>query len=205
VLAEVLRPQEFQDIEATQQEAIGHVNERLKWDGYEVHLDANGVPKVRSTKASEVGFQHPAPAVPSESVHFRDEQIAKCDQKLRDGDFDGAITNARSLIEAILMAVDADADAASNYDGDLPKLYKRVQRDLDLEPSRPDLDTALKQVLTGLSSVVIGLAGVSNKMGDRHARAYRPEKRHAVLVVDAAKTLSNFLVSTHSDRAQTSR
>ena len=44
---------------------------------------------------------------------------------------------------------------------------------------------------------------MSNKMGDRHVRTYKPDKRHAVLVVDAAKTLAAFPFETH--RARKSR
>jgi hypothetical protein len=50
---------------------------------------------------------------------------------------------------------------------------------------------------------VSDLSGLSNKMGDRHVRTYKPDKRHAVLVVDAAKTLAAFPFETH--RARKSR
>ena len=52
--------------------------------------------------------------------------------------------------------------------------------------------------LAHLLSIVIGIAGSSNKMGDRHARSYKPAKRHAVLVVDAAKTLAAFLIASNT-------
>ena len=44
------------------------------------------------------------------------------------------------------------------------------------------------------------LSSLSNKMGDRHVRTYQPNKRHAVLVVNAAKTLAAFLFDTHRTR-----
>ena len=47
---------------------------------------------------------------------------------------------------------------------------------------------------------VSDLSGLSNKMGDRHVRTYKPDKRHAVLVVDSAKTLAAFLFETHRAR-----
>jgi hypothetical protein len=86
------------------------------------------------------------------------------------------------------------------YDGDLPKLYKRVSKSLALDPSRPDLEQPLKQVLSGLVNIVNGIAGISNKMGDRHVRTYKPNKRHALLVVNATKTLANFLFETARSR-----
>jgi len=76
---------------------------------------------------------------------------------------------------------------------------------LRLDPSRKDLEGPLKQVLTGLASVVSGIAGTSNKVGDRHVRTYKPGKRHALLVVDSAKTLANFLLETQLERREASR
>jgi len=71
-----------------------------------------------------------------------------------------------------------------------------VQKKLNLDPARPDIDNTVKQVLSGLVSIVGGIAGMSNKMGDRHARNHKPAKRHAVLVVNSSKTLANFLFET---------
>jgi hypothetical protein len=73
------------------------------------------------------------------------------------------------------------------------KLHRRVQKHLNLDPARPDIDSTLKQVLSGLVSVASGLAGLRNKMSDAHVRSYRPMKHHAVLVVNASKTMTNFL------------
>lgn len=78
-----------------------------------------------------------------------------------------------------------------------PKLYKRVQKLLNLTPDKPKIDNNLKQTLTGLSSIIAGLSGLSNAMGDRHVRIYKPAKHHAVLIVNAAMTFSNFIFDTH--------
>jgi len=201
LLCEVLHPIQFLDIASTPAGASDHINARLKFDGYEIAFDAAGVPVIRTLHGSLVEFAHPIGATEADNHRFLDEQLAKCDQKLREGDYDGAVTNARSLTETVLVDLERQLDrVALEYDGDLPRLFKRVQKLLDLEPGRPDVDTPLKQVLSGLAGIVSGLAGMSNKMGDRHVRKYRPAKRHAVLVVDSAKTLCNFLVSTHQER-----
>jgi len=56
------------------------------------------------------------------------------------GDYDGAITNARSLVEAVLAAIEREFDSnAPDYDGDLPKLYKRVQTHSNLPPENPKI------------------------------------------------------------------
>jgi len=202
LLCELMHPLEFMDIVVEQRTAIDFLNRRLKFDGYEISTDGDGVPTVCNRRGSIVQFVDPLTGTDDEAQRFLEEQRSKCDHKLREGDWDGAVTNARSMLEAVFTDIERALDAtAPQYDGDLGKLYRRVQKLLALEPSRPDLDTPMKQVLTGLASVVAGIAGVSNKMGDRHVRTYAPKQRHAVLVVDSAKTLASFMVSTFRERA----
>jgi hypothetical protein len=201
IVREVLDPREFFDTDFDQNGACNYLNDMFKYDGYEVVL-VEGIPKIRDRAGSDVEFIHPFKGSEEEGHIFIDEQTVKANEKILAGDYDGAITNARSLIEGFLIEIDTEITGDANpYDGDLPKLYKRVQKQLNLDPgSRPDLEGAIKQVLSGLTSIVHGIAGISNKMGDRHARKYKPDKRHAVLVVNAAKTMSNFLFETHRAR-----
>jgi hypothetical protein len=204
LITEVLHPGGFIDHHFDHPTAIDYLNQRLRYDGYEVAIDGRGLPVVRTLDGSMVSFVDPLAGTDDDARRFLDEQRTKCDQKIREGDFDGAVTNARTMLETVLTDIERALNPnPPDYDGDLGKLYKRVQKLLKLEPARPDLDTPLKQVLTGLASVVSGIARVSNKMGDRHVRTYAPKRRHAVLVVDSAKTLASFLVSTYRDQNPT--
>jgi hypothetical protein len=126
-----------------------------------------------------------------------EEQIEKCRQKIQGGDYEGAITNARSLVETLLTSIEKELDPkAPDPDGDLVKTYNRVRTLLNLDPSRKDISDALKQVLTGLSSIIHGLATMRNKMSDAHATSYKPARHHAKLAVNAAKTVCDFLFET---------
>ena len=126
---------------------------------------------------------------------YIEEQIKKCDLKVFEGDFPGSITNARSLLEAVLMGVERELqDQPVPYDGDLPRLWRRVQALLSLDPSRKDISDALRQVLGGLTSTVLGVATLRNKVSDAHAATYAASKRHAKLAVNAAKTVADFLI-----------
>lgn len=152
-----------------------------------------------SLRGLNVEFGYSADKPPASGHIFIAEQLAKLNDKLQSGDYDGAITNARSLVEAVLREIENQLGECSQPDdGDLLKRYKRVQRQLNLEPGRADLKGPLQQVLSGLAGVVSGIAGVSNKMGDRHARTYEPAERHAMLAANAAKTLADFLVRTET-------
>ena len=131
------------------------------------------------------------------SHEFINDQIRKAKEKLAKGDYDGAITNARSLVEAMQKEIISKSGAeVPKWDGNLMKLYKATQQTLNLDPSK-DLSNTLKQVLTGLISLVSGVAGLSNKMADRHSRSYKPTRRHAKLAFNAAVTFCEFLLDTY--------
>lgn len=200
LIREIFDPREFLHTSYNQTTACNHLNDWLKYDEYEVVLE-NGFPRIRDLKRSTVKCKLSFEGPEQEQRLFIEQQLGKADDKISEGDFDGAITNARSLIEAVLTELECELDSNPvPYDGDLPKLYKRVQKLLQLDPARPDIEGPLKQVLSGLASIVSGLSGLSNKMGDRHVRTYKPDKRHAVLVVNAAKTLAGFLFETYRTR-----
>lgn len=200
LICEVLDPRGFLDTAFNNEEACGYLNKRLKYDGFEIIID-DGIAKLRDLKGITVACQNPFQGSVQESHIFIDEQIKKSETKIQDGDYDGAITNARSLLEAVLTELEKQVDEnAPQYDGDMPKLYRRVIKLLKLEPQRPDIEGPLKEVLSGLKSIVGGLAGLSNRMGDRHVRSYKPGKHHAELAVNATKTITNFLFDTRKDQ-----
>ena len=200
VLCHALDPREFLDTSFNEQEAADHVNARLKYDGYEVVID-NGLAKIRDLTGASVICEHPFKGSEKEAHLFIDEQIEKAETKIKAGDYDGAITNARTLLEAVLTELEKKlTESPPSYDGDMLKLYKRVQKLLNLEPGRPDIECPLKQVLSGLVSIVGGMAGLSNRMGDRHVRSFKPSKHHAALVVNTAKTMANFLFELHQNQ-----
>jgi hypothetical protein len=159
--------------------------------------------KVRDLNAGRVKLDTAA-QVPDKLTQLTiDENIRKCESKLSEGDFSGAITNARTLIEAVLIGVESDLDASAvDYDGDLVRLYRRVQKLLNLEPDRKDISDSLKQILTGLTSIVHGLAAMRNKMSDAHATSYRPSRHHAKLAVYSATTLADFVFETRNYQKQ---
>lgn len=195
--ATVYDKEKQQNKPANVQDALTYLNEFLAYDGYEVVLHGKGYDVIDRTRGEIVVD---VKLEPSHLSHeFITEQIEKCRAKMSQGDYDGAITNARSLVEAVLVAIEKEFDAnAPEYDGDMPKLYKRVQKHLNLSPGNPKISDSLKQTLTGFVSIICGLSGLSNKMGDRHVREYKPAAHHAVLIVNAAMTFSNFIFDTYA-------
>jgi len=189
-------PATYLDTEFPVTEAVEYLNRYLEFDGFEI---ANSGKKYRLRPVGEPMVAVEVRLTPQQhaSHEFIAEQIEKCDRKLRDEDYDGAITNARSVVEAVLADIEARLDPAPPpYDGDLAKLYKRVQKLLNLDPERQDIGDNLRQLLRGLVNIIGGLAPLRNKMGDAHVRTYKPARHHAKLAVNAAKTLLDFVYDT---------
>jgi len=196
LIRSVFDPRDFLDAKKDIGPAIDYLNQRLKYDGYEIVKDGDFV-KVRDVHGVMVDMTNPFKGSDDDAHVFIDEQIQKSESKIQEGDYDGAITNARALLEAVLTEIERQFDStAQEYDGDMIKLYRRVQKHLNLDPNRADIDSTLKQVLSGLVSITSGLAGLRNKMSDAHVRSYKPSKHHAVLVVNASKTIASFFFET---------
>jgi hypothetical protein len=113
----------------------------------------------------------------------------------RKHDPDGAITIARTLVEAVCKHI----LGAGAYDvsWDLPKLYKETARRLRLDANQ-HADESLKQMLRGCTSAVEGLAAVRNKLGDAHGKGAGdpiPDFLQAELAVNLSGAMATFLIS----------
>jgi hypothetical protein len=192
----VMNPAEFIDTDFKPEAAAEYLNKYLAFDGWEV-VPSGDRYRLRRRGESLVACEAKLEPQQHASHEFITEQIDKCDRKLRDDDYDGAITNARSVVEAVLADIEARLDPSPpQYDGDIAKLYKRVQKLLNLDPERQDIADNLRQLLRGLVSIIGGLAPLRNKMGDAHVRSYKPARHHAKLAVNAAKTFLDFVYDT---------
>mgnify|MGYP000547079232 CR=1 FL=1 len=140
-------------------------DEIVKFDGYEVVRDGNFY-KVRELSGTIVEVENRFEKSEVLSELLIEEQIQKCREKINIGDYSGAITNARTLIEAVCVNIEHQLDPnPQGNDGDLMKLFNRVRKLLNLDPSK-DISDSLKQVINGLTSIINGLATMRNKMSD---------------------------------------
>ncbi|ARL38859.1 abortive infection family protein [Burkholderia pseudomallei] len=178
-------------------ECVAKLNELLAFEKVQLVREGPGY-KVRSLYGTLIEAESIPEDLPAASAASIDDQIRKCRAKIELGDFDGAITNARALIEHLLLAIETELspEPPPAFDGDLGRLFNRVRALLNLDPSRKDISDALRQVITGLASIIQGLGTIRNKMSDSHGTTYRPARHHAKLAVNCAMTLADFLFET---------
>ena len=117
-------------------------------------------------------------------------------------DPEGAITAARTMLEAVCKHILDEKHMPCDPKADLPQLYSTVAKSLNLAPDQHG-EQVFKQVLGGCATAVNGLAAIRNMLGDAHGHrkvAVRPKARHAELAVNLAGTLASFLIATHTER-----
>ena len=121
----------------------------------------------------------------------------------RESDPDGAITLARTLLEAVTKHILDDLSIDYNDKEDLPKLYSKVASALTLAPSQHS-EEPIKAILGGIMNLVNGIGTLRNRLSDSHGRGgrlpVRPSQRHASLAVNAAGAVAAFLVETHHEK-----
>lgn len=194
----ILSPEDRYSSKASEEmrprEIVDYLNKFLAYDGYRLKKDET---KNRYEVVRLDGGIVPSENLDTLSDEFINDQVRKARDKLAQDDYDGVITNVRSLMEAFQEEIIRRSGAeVPKYDGDLLKLYKKTKQVLNLDPSEQPSDI-LKQILTGLNSIVSGLSGMSNKMGDRHSRIYKPSRHHAKLAINAAFTFCEFLLDSY--------
>jgi len=134
------------------------------------------------------------------------EQIRKCENKIIDKDYEGAVTNSRNLLESICLFIyEKNKGEEYDYKGDLLKLYKEVSKILKMNPADYAND-CLKQILSGVISIINGISTLRNDFSDAHGRSpqksYKIDERHARLSVNLAKSIAEYLFLSYEKSEQ---
>lgn len=124
LIEDVLNPVNFIEREAELQSTIETLNKYLEFDGYVVSRQGKKT-IVAELETATVNIESEVL-----SDDFIQEQITKCREKINASDYDGAITNSRSLVEAVIAQIGLQLIGQEiKKSGDLKQDYKRV-RDL---------------------------------------------------------------------------
>jgi hypothetical protein len=143
------------------------------------------------------------PTQESESIsQYFDERMTEYWNKATQrcvSDPEGSITNAKSLVESVCKYILEDRASPISNNQDLKDLYKQVSKCLDLDVT-PERKASLHQMLTGIVSIVNGIAGLRNHASDSHGHTKQtpsPPYRHAFLATRLAGALSSFLLEVN--------
>ncbi len=180
-----------------------------KYDNYRQRREFFHESFASALAAVDVSMQQPADNLTGAALERLESQTV-CDHwtkalQRRQTDPDGAVTSARTLLESLCKQVLDEQMVEYGRDDDLPKLYGRVARLLQLDPSG-HRDDGVKQALGGCFSLVQGLTTLRNARGDAHGqgeqKAMRAAPRHADLAVNVSGAVAVVLLATYEARAE---
>lgn len=131
------------------------------------------------------------------------EHMEKCIKKVTDGDYSGAITNAQSLLEQILVQIrnDIKGTPKKGHGGSLEKLLKSVLKLLNITDgmeAKPKKGYGLLE--DGFNDITKGLSLLRHGMSDAHSISHEPNQKDALLAVNTSKTLANFIVEHYFEK-----
>jgi len=192
IIEETVNPRRFLGHECNYDDAAKLLNEMIRYDKIELRKLGE------EYKVFDLNELLVKPSTLVEINHgFVNEQIKKCNEKIVVQDYNGAITNARSMIEALFIEViEKHEKIEIKNDGNLDGLWSKVKKILKLELDKENLPEYVIQILSGIDTAIKGLAGLSNNTSDRHATKFKTRKHHAKLAVNLAITLGEFLLDS---------
>ena len=207
VIRELLDPAEFQHDSDRRAAAIGNVNSVLARDDLEVYLDNRSRCCIRRlvTAGSAPSFTALQRILENRDMGSVHDEIHRSLAAL-ESDPPAAATASCSLLEAIFKVYIWERGLTPPTKLTVKPLWNVVSRDLGFNPGKV-VDDDLKRILSGMTSIVEGIAALRTHAGSAHGRGttrYRLKPRHARLAVHAAHTLATFVVESWEERRDSS-
>lgn len=180
---------------------LDHLNRALRFDGFEVQQQGGRMRLVEAGKNVPVLAEL---AGLSEVIDFdtvsRDLERAVASSQT---DPEDAVTAACSTVESVCRSILIELGLPLPAKKDVQGLYNAVKQPLGLSPDRSDLEPLIagdvRQILSGLATVIGGIGALRTHGGDAHGREKgyaRIDARIARLSIHAASTVALFLIET---------
>ncbi len=158
-----------------------------------------------SSKIISQSFGNKIDAKTDISSQFITEHIVDCKKFIEQKKYYDAISDARSLVESVFEHILQKHNVCfEDCSGDLPKLFKKIKEILHFESQNiktkvknEPLQKAFIKISGSLEQIVHCLATISNNMSKRHSRSSEAFEHHALLAVNCAYTLCNFVFDSY--------
>lgn len=194
-------PRDFIHEPARHTAVLEYLNRALRFDGFEVQQQGGRMRLVEAGKGIPVLAEL---AGLSEVIDFdtvnRDLERALASSQT---DPEDAVTAACSTVESVCRSILIELGQPLPAKKDVQGLYNAVKQPLGLSPDRSDIDPLIandvRQILSGLATVIGGVGALRTHGGDAHGREKgyaRVDARIARLAIHAASTAALFLIET---------
>ena len=125
----------------------------------------------------------------------------RANQDIEEGNYDSAITHARTLLEEIFCYVLEKEGVVPTTSGNMAELYKQVKSTYELH-NDANIDRCINTLYSGLNSIVSAISEMRNKDSDSHgvgSKRVDINDYHARLFVNSSTAMSEFILSVSND------
>ena len=186
---------------ATPDEITEYLNRAFDIDGYSIEkIEETEEYKIFSIDDCLVNYNCLFKESERGNYILINEHNEKCFNKIKAGDYSGAITNSRSLLEQLLCEIKAErlstqGQRISGYNGDIGQLIATTFPLINFQLGQiGGAQRAYEKLENGFKDLISGLAILRIGMSDAHSITYVPTEKDAIIAVNTAKTLANFIV-----------
>ena len=121
---------------------------------------------------------------------------------VQNGNFDSAITKARTLIEEVFCFAIEKQNQKPTDSGNIIKLYTQVKLLYNMHQNK-ETDKRINDLLSGLDKIIMSISEMRNKTSDSHGvgnKRIAIKEHHAQLFVNSAMTVADFLISVVNNK-----
>ncbi|WP_082442175.1 abortive infection family protein [Sphingomonas sp. Leaf257] len=180
---------------------LDYLNGALAFDGFELQRQGLAVRLVAVGQASPV-LERLGGVVDTISFDTVRRDIDRALVSVNQ-DPEDAVTAACAAVESVCRSILIELGESLPAKKDIQGLYNAVKKPLALDAGRADIDSQIesdvRMILGGLSTVVSGIGALRTHAGDAHGRErgfVRIDARIASLALHSASTVSLFLIET---------
>ena len=172
---------------------IGQINGALYFGGNELVC----IGERFVIKKIGISVKVSAPAIKTIDRDYIVKLSERAMQDVMDGNYDSAITKARTLLEEVFCYVIEKKSETPSESGDIGKLYNQVKHLYNMHQDK-ELDKRINGLLSGLEKILSAIAEMRNKGSDSHgigAKRINIAEHHARLFVNSAMTMADFVLA----------
>ncbi|PKL14635.1 MAG: abortive phage infection protein [Spirochaetae bacterium HGW-Spirochaetae-8] len=175
------------------EKAIENINSVLYFSGNELIV----IGETFSIRTIGTQVTVAAPAVKQIDRGYIKDLGERALKDIEESNCDSAITKSRTLLEEVFCYVIEKKNETPSSSGDIGKLYNQVKTLYKMHQDG-DTDKRINMLLSGLEKIVNAIAQMRNEISDSHgvgSRRISIKDYHALLAVNSAITMANFILS----------
>lgn len=183
------------------QKVLEQINSLLYFGGHEL-CNVGGAYYIKKIGSS---ITVKAPTVKVIDRAYIKDLAERANKDIDDGNFDSAITKARTILEETFCYVIEKKSVVPSDSGDIGKLYGQV-KDLYNMHADKNLDKRINTLLSGLEKIISSIAEMRNKESDSHGVGNKRigiSDYHTRLFVNASVAMADFILSVYLNNTKT--